>query len=208
MKVTVIGATGRTGRRLVLQALGAGHDVAAFTRHPAQFEIEHPRVEVVQGDVQNRDEVEEAVRGRDGVLSGLGPTPSSADDVMTTGARHIVEAMEKHGVDRLIWLTGAGISAEGDERSLLRDAIQGMIKLFSPGVLEDSARAFDLIIESDLDWTVVRVPRLKEGPAQGGYRATFKPPGPQALSRADVAAFMVEQLEDDAYVRQAPMLTY
>jgi putative NADH-flavin reductase len=208
MNVTVIAATGRTGRRLVRQALERGHEVTAFARHPGKLEIEHERLRVVEGDVQSPADVEKAVQGQDAVVSGLGPTPSSADDVMSTGARHIVEVMEELGVDRLVWLTGAGIQVEGDEKSLLRDAIQGMIKLFSPGVLEDSARAFEVIQESDLDWTVVRVPRLKEGSGEGGYRATFKPPGPRAIARGDVAAFMLEQLEDEEYVRRAPMLTY
>ena len=81
------------------------------------------------------------------------------------------------------------------------------VEVFSAGVFEDSARAFETITESDLDWMVVRVPRLKKGPPEGDYRATFKPPGPTAISRADVAAFMVEQLEEEETIRQAPILT-
>jgi putative NADH-flavin reductase len=207
MKVTVIGATGRTGSRLTRQALEAGHEVTAFTRHPGKLEMEHERLHVVEGDVQNLEDVERAVRGQDAVVSGLGPTPSSTGDVMTTGAEHLVRAMEAHDARRLIWLTGAGIKAEGDEPSLLRDLMQGLLNVFSPAVFEDSLRAFEVIRESDLAWTVVRVPRLKEGPAEGGVRATFKPPGAQAISRADVAAFMLEQLEREEYVQQAPMLT-
>jgi putative NADH-flavin reductase len=171
------------------------------------MDLEHERLQVMEGDVQNYEEVEEAVRGRGAVLSGLGPTPSSARDVMTSGATHVVRAMEEHGVRRLIWLTGAGIEAEQDEGSFVRSVVRGLLEVFSPGVFEDSARAFETITESDLDWTVVRVPRLKEGPPEGNYRATFKPPGPTAIPRADVAAFMVEQLEEEEYVRQAPMLT-
>ncbi len=207
MRVTVIGATGRTGRQLVRRALDLGHEVTAFARHPGKLGLDHPRLRTVEGDVQNLPDVEQAVQGQDAVVSGLGPTRSSAERVMTTGATHVVEAMKKQGVDRLVWLTGAGVEAEGDEPSLLRTVMQGLLNVFSPSVFEDSARAFEVIRESDLDWTVVRVPRLKGGPAEGGYRATFKPPGPTALSRADVAAFMLEQLEDDAYVRRAPMLT-
>lgn len=60
---------------------------------------------------------------------------------VTVGAEHVVQAMETHGVDRLVWLTGAGIEVEGDESSLLRDVMQGLLGLFSPAVFEDSRRA-------------------------------------------------------------------
>lgn len=63
MKVTVIGAIGRTGRHLVRWALDAGHEVTAFTRQPAKMDLEHERLQVMEGDVQNYEEVEEAVWG-------------------------------------------------------------------------------------------------------------------------------------------------
>jgi putative NADH-flavin reductase len=207
MKVTVLAATGRTGTRLVQQGLEAGHEVTAFARHPSHLDIKHENLRVAQGDVQHLRDVEEAVRGRDAVVSGLGPTPSSAEDVMTTGATHVVQAMAQHGVERLVWLTGAGVVAEGDEPSLFRRAVGVLLDLFSPAVYEDSKRAFEVIRDSDLAWTVVRVPRLKAGPPEGGYRPTFKPPGFQAISRADVAEFMIDQLDDDRFVQRAPMLT-
>lgn len=206
MKVTIIGATGRTGRQVLHQALDAGHEVTAFTPHPENVEVDGPRLRVVRGDVQNLASVRRAVEGQEAVLSALGPTPSSTGDVMTTDAAHVVRAMEEQGVQRLIWLTGAGIEAEGDEPSVLRTVVQGFLTIFSPSVFEDSARVFEIVSTSDLHWTLVRAPRLKDGPAEGGYRATFKLPGPQALSRADVAALMLGQLRDDRYVRRAPMV--
>jgi len=207
VKVTVLGATGRTGQRLVRHALEAGHEVTAFTRHSSHLDIEHENMHVVHGDVQNVGDVEEAVRGQDALVSGLGPTPSSAEDVMTTRANHVVKAMQKNGVDQVVWSTGAGIEAEGDEPSPFTRAVRLLLDLLSPAVYEDAKRTFEVIHDSGLAWTVVRVPRLKEGPPEGGYRPTLKPPGFQAISRADVAEFTIERLDGDGFVLRAPMLT-
>lgn len=72
MKLLVFGATGGTGSRLVEQALQQGHEVTAFARDPAKIHVKHDNLRVVTGDVLDRDSVNAAVKGQDGVLSALG----------------------------------------------------------------------------------------------------------------------------------------
>ena len=80
------------------------------------------------------------------------------------------------------------------------------MKLISPQVLEESVRTFQSVAASDLDWTVVRAPNLKDGPKQGGYHVGFTPPPPTPLAREDVAEFMLKQVSDKTYLRRAPMI--
>ncbi len=208
MKITVFGATGRTGRPLVRQALDEGYEVRAFVRDPSKVEIEHENLELVRGNVQNAEDVERAVAGSDAVLSVLGHTPSSQDDILEVAARHIVAAMEKHGVRRLVTLTGAGVSDPRDEPKLWNKLMNSLLKLISGKVLEDSERHVEIVRNSDLSWVIVRVPMLTEGPHTGEYQVGYVggDMSPR-ISRADVADFMLNQLHSGAYVHEAPVIS-
>ena len=114
MKIAVFGASGRTGRPVVTQALAAGHTVVAFVRDPAKLGITHERLEIVQGDVTDAAKVETAVVGADVVVSTLGHSPNSPKDILTVAMRHILAAMQKHGVRRIISASGAGVADQRD----------------------------------------------------------------------------------------------
>ena len=211
MKLTVFGATGRTGKPLIQQALfsDANHEVTAFVRDPAKLGISHENLRVVQGDVEDAEAVEGAVAGSDAVLSVLGHTKSSPKDVQTTGTRNIVAAMEKHGVRRIVSLTGAGVQDPKDEPKLFDKAIVFLLKTLQRDVLEDAEGHAEVLQKSGLDWVIVRGPMLNEGERTGEYRVGYvgRNSGSK-ISRADVADFMLKQLDSDAYVHQAPMVSY
>lgn len=209
MRVAVFGATGRTGRLLVEQALGAGYGVTAFVRHPSKLGVEHERLSVVKGDVLDGERVDAAVSEADVVLVALGHVKGSPENVQTEGTRNIVEAMWRHGVRRLVSLTGAGVRDEEDRPKLVDWAILALLAPLQPAVLADARRHVEVIRESGLDWTVVRAPRLTDGPRNGRYRAGYvgRESG-MKVSRADVAEFMVAQLGDGAWIRRMPVVSY
>lgn len=210
MKLTVFGASGRTGRPLVEQALRAGHEVTAFVRDPAKLGISHEKLRVVSGDVKsNPEKVSEAVAGADAVLSVLGQTKGSPKDLQTAGTRNVVAAMREHGVRRLVSLTGAGVADPRDEPKLSDRAIVFLLRRLQGDVLRDAQEHARIIQESGLDWTIVRGPMLTEGEKKGEYRVGYVGKGSGArISRADVADFMLRQADDDAYLHQAPMVSY
>lgn len=208
MKLTIFGATGRTGVHLVQQALAAGHEVTAFVRSPEKMTIQHDELRVVQGDVFDAAQVATAVAGADAVLSGLGPVKGGPDNVMAVSARNIVAGMQQHGVRRLIWSTGAGVADPQDRPTLINKLIGILLKLFSGSVLEDSLRGVEVIKQSDLDWTIVRGPMLTDGAHTGNYKATYV--GPEmnrTLARANFADFMLSQVDDDAWLRKMPAVS-
>jgi len=209
MKLTIFGASGRTGRPLVEQALAAGHDVTALVRTPSSFPIKHERLNVIQGSVEDAAKVAQAVAHADAVLSVLGHTKSSNKDVLTVGTRNIVNAMQQHGVRRLISLTGAGVRDPQDQPKLVDKVFGFALGRLQPDLLRDSENQTKVIQGSDLDWTVVRGPRLTEGPRTGKYRVGYvgKDSGTQA-SRADIADFMLKQVTDTTYLRKLPVVSY
>jgi nucleoside-diphosphate-sugar epimerase len=208
MRVLVIGATGGTGRELVQQALAQGHQVTAFVRDPAKLQIEHANLRIAQGNVLDYATVESAMRGQDAVLSALGhrrflgPTRIQSD-----GMRNILRAMTTCDVPRLICETALGLGNSAGWLGLPGTFF--MLPLVLPFYFWDKLRQEELILASDRDWVTARPGVLKNGPARGNYRHGPKVGNyfwPVAIARADVADFMLKQLEDDTYLGTAPGL--
>jgi|EndMetStandDraft_2_1072991.scaffolds.fasta_scaffold04843_5 putative NADH-flavin reductase len=206
MKVIVFGPTGGTGRQLVIQALAAGHDVTAFTRNPGAIEA-RPRLTVVAGDLRNADAVERAVAGHDAVLCALGGRPwRRGEQVCSSAIRVIAQSMARVGVRRVIAISTFGA---GDTRPhvgwLARTLLFGLV--LRSEVADKEAMERELSA-TGLDWTVVRVGRLTDQPPRGTWRAADDGSvrGMGKVARADVAAFMLAQLADDAWLRRRPVV--
>lgn len=209
MRIVVFGASGGTGREIVKQALAAGHAVTAFVRNPAKMDVQHPNLTLMPGDVLDAAAVQKAVAGQAAVISVLGPTRPPVPGMMETAAQHIVAAMQAQGVRRLISTTGAGVHDPQDQPGLFDHFMKGLLTVMAGDVLRDSAANVAVLRASDLDWTVVRFPRLTDGPHTGKYRVGYlgKNAGGQ-ISRADGADFVLKELVAGQYIRQMPVVSY
>jgi putative NADH-flavin reductase len=208
MKITLFGATGRTGQKILKQALDKNHEITAYVRNPDKIKINHKNINIIEGELYQKEKLESAIKGSDVVMSALGPVKNSPKDIMQNTAREITDSMKKQNVKRLIWQTGAGVRDKDDEPSISRDIIRFIMKIISGSVLKDSEAAYNIIKSSGLDWTVVRVPMLKDGSKEGGYTANFTPPKPKPLSREDVAEFMLKQCVDNDFIKKAPIIGF
>jgi len=209
MKLIIFGATGGTGRQLVAQALEQGHEVTAYVRNPAKLNVQHPKLTVIQGNVLNAHAVLAAVFGKDAVLSALGTRKAGLPDLIQ-GTRNILDAMYQSEVQRSIWVSSFGVGESLHQMNwLARNVIaRGFLRPF----LEEKEIQERIIMASPGDWIIVRPGGLTDGPRTGNYRvipanATEKV-GRPVISRADVADFMLKNLTDPTYVRQAVGLTY
>lgn len=205
-RLLIVGATGGTGRQLVAQALDRGYEVTALVREPAKLEVDHARLKVVQGDVLDPESLDKAVKGQDAVVSALGhkrffyPTR-----ILSQGTANILRAMKAHGVQRLVCETSLGIGGSVGRMGLYYSLI--VIPVILPLYFWDKTRQERIIAASGVDWVIVRPGVLTNGEKRGSYRH-----GPRIgsflwtvrISRADVADFMLNQLESDAYVGAAP----
>ncbi|MFE7743379.1 NAD(P)-dependent oxidoreductase [Nocardia sp. NPDC057455] len=203
MKIAVFGATGTVGRLVVEQALREGHEVTAFTRSAASVTQRRDRLRVIEGDVLDTNSVQRAVQGQDAVLISLGNGRKGV--VRAGGTEAIIGAMNRTGVKRLICQTTLGV---GDSRGNLNFLWKYvMFGLLLRPAYADHVRQEEYVLASDLDWTIVRPSAFTDGPATGSYRRGF-PSGERGLTlkiaRADIAGFMIEQLTDTTYLRQAP----
>ena len=212
MKLLVIGATGPTGQEIVKQALAKSHQVTALVRDPAKASFD-PVVQKAIGNVLDPASLERALTGQDAVISSLGSGvtgPFGKMTMLSEGTAHLVAAMKKLGVLRLICITGVGAgNGKGHGPWYYNWLIQ---PLLLRGVYEDKTRQETAVRSSGLHWTLVRPALLTNGPAQGeqAVRALTRLDGIQVgnISRADVAAFCLRELADGQYQGQAPVITY
>jgi putative NADH-flavin reductase len=196
VKVLIIGATGATGQILMREALEQGHEVTALARNPSAVAPE-----------DHRPRVEAAVAGQDAVLSALGTRSARPTTLFSESTHNLISAMDKHGVRRLICISGIGV---GDSKGHVGFLYDRIIRPFVvKNVYEDKERQEEAIKQSDLDWVIVRPARLTDEPAKGEYRVYLGGSYTATkISRADVAAFMLAQLTDDTYVRKTPVISY
>lgn len=209
MAIVIFGASGRTGLHLVKKALEKNYSVKAFVRNSSRLAIRDPKLAIIEGDISDAAAVERAIAGSDAVLSALGWTRTSKPDVLGEAAKNIVAAMKKSGVKRIIALTGYGVRFPGDPPdSFNRKLLHFLIGIVLPHLVPDGIRYSRTISESGLDWTIVRAAILSNSKGRGSYKTGYFDPGLKPISREDVADFMIQQLINERYINQAPIIGY
>ncbi len=205
MRIAVLGATGRTGRPLVEELLRRGHHVVAVVRDPAGTGVPDG-VEVVPGDVRDADVLRRAVAGADAVVSALGPRKGDPR-LHREVAPLLVGVMRESGVRRFVGVSGAGVDADGDHKSRRDRIISGIIKRLPGDAVKDKVLEYQVWRDSALDWTLVRPPRLQEGPPTGAVEHhAGTSPRSTAIRRSDLAAFLADEVEQGRYVGKAPLV--
>ncbi|MEV0299247.1 NAD(P)H-binding protein [Nocardia sp. NPDC050710] len=171
MRLTIFGASGNTGGRLVQQALERGHEVTAVVREHYDG-ARHPNLRIVRADVMNPGDIAEAIRGADAVLDTIGSRDSGPTSVSTDAALSITKAMESTGVQRLLIVSNsARVAGPGDDwftRFVVKPLILRPLLRHS---LTDMAAAEQVVRDSVLNWTIVRAPQLTDNRAKGSYRS-------------------------------------
>ena len=203
MKLVIFGATGGTGQQLVQQALEQGHEVTAFMRHPEKFKMPPGRLSVVKGDALNATAVENVVTDQDAVLVALGTKPPSQKAVVGPGTKNILVAMKKHSVHRVIVESAHFMDEAVIKNSFLTSLL---IRTFLKGLYADKVVQESAVRASGLEWVIVRPAGLTNGHKTKIYRfgenLQLKGVFP-TISRADVADFMLKQLNSESNLHKA-----
>ena len=207
-KLLVLGASGGTGREVVAQALRQGREVTAFVRDSGRLPVTGERLRVVTGDVTaDHPALADAVRGQDAVISALGRGNSlKSGGLIGRSAPLVVGAMQRAGVRRLVFTSAYGV---GDTWRDVPAVPRLVMRLFMRDLASDKQAGEVAITASDLDWTLVYPVTLTNGPATGRIRAgeRLAMSGFPRISRADVAAFLLAQLDDRSYVRKHVLIS-
>ena len=206
MQVTILGATGRIGALVLANALAAGHEVVVLTRR-AVSQPDAIGVQTVNGDIADPDAVRRAVSGSAAVIAALGPRTNSLTDELglERGMGNLVAAMKAAGVTRLIALSGAAINVPGDTKPIVDRVASRIVRLAARHMVGAKQREFEVFSASDLAWTALRPALVTDGPARGYRLSEQLRPGAR-VTRADVAAALVDQIADASFLRKAPFV--
>lgn len=205
MRLAIFGATGATGTELVQQALEQGPQLTRLVRNPNHANLPASVLQI-KGDVRDPDVVLRAMQGSDAVLSALGSRSLGKSDLLDCASANILAGMKAGAVRRIIVLGAAGAGeAAGKYASAMQKVLLGFLRstLLKYPFLDQEAQEHRLWA-SDANYTIVRPPRLTNSPRTGQYRieADGLPQHAKSIARADVAQFMLRQLEDERFVRR------
>jgi putative NADH-flavin reductase len=206
MKLSIFGGTRGTGLRLIERASTEGYEITALVRRPEVLKERFPKVRLVKGDVFDSKSVAEAVGGADAVVSTLGSSgPSKETSIYSEGVLNIARSMQASGQRRLVVVVASVAIDTNPDLSL---PVSILFRLFVKPRLEfayrDMTKMAMLINQTDLNWTLVGVPYLRDSPGKGKYRSSIEKPlhHPFSIGRADLAQYLLSIVEDRATFRK------
>lgn len=212
MNITVFGATGAIGSLTVDRLLSAGHNVTAYARNPERVPARWgDRVRVVVGEMNDAAAIDSAIAGADAVVSALGPNMDrkATGLPLIEGTKNILDAMKRHGVRRYIGHATPSVLDPQEKPTLITRMTAWLPRTFMRRAYDEITGMTALVMNSDLDWTIVRFIAPKDGEPKRAVRSGFFGTDKLgfAITRADIAAFTADQVGDARYVRRAPAVS-
>jgi putative NADH-flavin reductase len=205
MKIAMFGASGTVGSAVLHRALDAGHDVHCLARTAANLDQSRDGFAITIGDATSTAAVDSVVAGSDAVISALGGV--RGPESLSAGTDAIMAAMTVHGIRRLVAIQGFHLAFPGDPTNLGQRLMGPIMRLYNSDILVHSRLMAAALQRSDLNWTLVRIPRVVRGPSRGMVRTGRLRLGPwSTVTATDVAAFVLECLAGGLFVKDAPMV--
>jgi uncharacterized protein YbjT (DUF2867 family) len=218
MKVIVFGATGGTGRATVRELLDGGHEVTAFSRHADQLELRSEQLHLQPGDALRAEDVERAVAGKDAVVVSLGVNDNplkvrllhrsrTPTNVCSEGTRHILDAMRKHGLRRLVVVSAYGV---GETREKLPRLFRLLYNMLLKEQLADKERQERLVRESGLDWVIVQPVGLTNASPEPEEQVLASPEGEvhgRSIPRRNVGRFLARAVTGNQFLHRSVALS-
>ncbi|MBS1522685.1 MAG: SDR family oxidoreductase [Bacteroidetes bacterium] len=201
LNILVIGANGGIGKQAVELALEAGHKVTALLRDPAKLAMTHANLLIAKGNVMYPESFEDYLEGKDAVISALGTNTINKPTILySEGNKNLLKAMRKKGVMRAFFISASAIEISPVLPFYVRFAEKYIVQKILRHMYDDLRLMEKLIKETDTDWTIMRPPRLTDKPVTGKYRFAINSflKNCLSISRADVAHFMINNINNEA----------
>lgn len=207
LKIALIGATGKAGTYILKALLAQNFQVKALVRNPEKIKFNHSALTVTTGDVGDGEVVQDLINGCDVVISALGlGNPASEKTIFTQSTVNIINAMERLGLKRYIALTGLNVNTPLDNKDeKTRLATQWMYDHF-PVSTANRQKEYDILTESKLDWTLIRLPLIMQTDEQTPIGMSIINCTGDQINATNLAQFVIDQLKDLRFTKQAPFI--
>lgn len=204
-KIAVIGGTGKSGKYLVQQLLKQEYSITLLLRNPEHFEIKNPLIEIVKGDARDFESVFLTLQNCDCVLSMLGQ-PKGESSIFSTATSHIIKAMQQLGLSRYIVTTGLNVNTSTDKKSEKAQISTQWMYEHYPETTNDKQKEYDILSESELNWTMVRLPLIRQTEDRYPYQSSLTDCQGDFISATDLAVFIIREMQEGHFIKQAPFL--
>lgn len=194
-----MGASGKLGQQLISEAIDDGYDVNALVRDPAKLRRGNELLQVFRGDARTGEGVDAVVKGCPYVVSALG----ASTPVMAECMSKVIPLLKGKWLKRFVFISWMGVGDSQAQELMDRGLITSIKRVAHKKMFEDIGRAEGLIRESGLPYVILRPTLMTDGPLTGqveGVSASDKPPG--AISRADVARYVVDLLDQPGWEKR------
>jgi len=205
VKIAIIGANGRTGKVFLEAALKAGHHVTAGT-HRKNISTTNENLRMLHCDATNVEDVKELIKDQDVIVNLIGHTRHSEADVQTKAMKVLLDAIEGDTTRRFVTLTGTGVRFPGDHITFIDRVLNILVTILDPKRMQDGTDFVELLKKSNLHWTLIRVLKLVNT-TKLSYRLTSSGPAKLFVGRREVAQSILDVLNQDSFVNQAPIIT-
>jgi putative NADH-flavin reductase len=203
--IAVIGGTGKSGKYLVQNLLHKNYPIKLLLRNPENFTIKNPLVEIVKGDARDYESINNLVKNCSVVISTLGQ-PKDEKSIFSDAAENIIRAMNFNGIKRYIATTGLSVNSPFDSKNeKVKMATDWMYQNY-PETTEDKQKEYELLADSNLDWTLVRLPLINLASESFKTETSLEDCKGGNISATDLAEFLVSQINNETFVRQSPFL--
>jgi putative NADH-flavin reductase len=204
--IAIIGGNGKAGRFVAQKALEQGYDVRMLVRNPKGANRSDERIQIVKGDAQDISAVETLLDGCDVVINTLGQ-PNRATPVYSKVTSYILATMKDKGIKRYITVTGGSLNAPGDRKSLINKIGALIFRWFYSEMIIDKEKELQVLLASDADWTLVRLPFVVEEPVVGKVKVDLHDMPGMKMTNMDIADFLIDQISDTQYIRKYPFIS-
>ncbi|ACJ79505.1 SDR family oxidoreductase [Bacillus paranthracis] len=205
-KIAILGANGKAGKILVNEALEKGYQVKILTRNSTNTEKINENIETIIGDARNFSTIQDLLQGCSAVINAVGQ-PKNESYIFSTVTKHILEAMKESKIKRYIVISGGSLNVTGDQKGIVNKIGATLFKLFLPKMMQDKYKELQIIQNSEVDWTIVRLPFVIEGNGIGSIKESLVDMPGIKIQNGDIAPFVIKQINSDRYVGKCPFIS-
>lgn len=205
-KVAVLGGGGRTGKFLVNQLLKQEFNIKLLLRNPESFTIQSSQIEIIQGDALDLNSIKLLLKDCQAILSTIGQRKDEPL-VASLATSNILKVMKDYGIERYILLAGLNIDTPFDKKSPKTSMATDWMKTNFPLIQEDRQKAYTFLVESNVNWTQVRVPFIEFTDESNEIAINLEDCLGDKISANDIANFMITEMLESKYSRKSPFIS-
>ncbi|MFJ7730600.1 NAD(P)-dependent oxidoreductase [Lysinibacillus sp. NPDC097231] len=206
-KIAIIGGTGKVGRHIAARALEKGYQVRMLVRNPEKLTFRDSRVEIVEGNVQNSEDIRKLLKDCQIVINTFGQ-PIKEKQIYSSVTENILEVMTDLQIDRYISVTGGSLTINGDKKSILNRVGAKLFEIIYSNMMIDKKKEW-LILNNNkrIKWTLIRLPFIVDGTEIGSIKENLTDMPGTKITNQDIATFIINQIENLKYVQKAPFIS-